>query len=89
MYVYNDYWKSDKAMLLYPSNQKSFNGFVEFEDNDFQKYFLVNNKPEKIKQHKCGLGKISIFNADRETLKENIGDDIIDWFITENNNNPK
>jgi 5-methylcytosine-specific restriction enzyme subunit McrC len=89
MYVYNDYWKSDKAMLLYPSNQKSFNGFVEFEDNDFQKYVLVNNKPEKIKQHKCGLGKISIFNEDGKTLKENIGDDIITWFIMENDNNAK
>jgi 5-methylcytosine-specific restriction enzyme subunit McrC len=83
MYVYNDYWKSDKAMLLYPSNQKSFNGFVEFEDNDFQKFVLVNNKPEKIKQHKCGLGKISIFNEDVKTLKENIGDEIIDWFTKE------
>lgn len=27
MYVYNDYWKSDKAMLLYPSNQSEFRGF--------------------------------------------------------------
>ena len=72
MYVYNDYWKSDKAMLLYPSNQTSFNGFVEFEEN-----------PSKEIQHQCGLGKISIFNSDGKTLKENIGDKIIDWFIKE------
>lgn len=69
MYVYNDYWKSDKAMLLYPSNKTGFSGFVEFEENS-----------SKDNQHKCGLGKISIFNADGKTLNESIGDDIIDWF---------
>lgn len=70
MYVYNDYWKSDKAMLLYPSNETSFSGFISFEENN-----------SKNNIHKCGLGKISIFNEDDKTLKESIGDDIIDWFI--------
>lgn len=69
MYVYNDYWKSNKAMLLYPSNENFFNGFIAFEEND-----------SKNNQHKCGLGKISIFNTDGKTLKESIGDDIINWF---------
>lgn len=72
MYVYNDYWKSDKAMLLYPSNETFFGGFVAFEEN-----VSKNNK------HKCGLGKVSIFNKDGKTLKESIGDDIIDWFLFE------
>ena len=53
MYVYNDYWKSDKAMLLYPSNQSEFRGFEEFEKNSSKDY-----------QHKCGLGTISIFKMD-------------------------
>jgi 5-methylcytosine-specific restriction enzyme subunit McrC len=70
MYVYNDYWKSDKAMLLYPANKTSFSGFDKFEENGSKGY-----------QHKCGLGSISIFNADCKTLNENIGDNIIDWFI--------
>lgn len=70
MYVYNDYWKSDKAMLLYPANKTSFSGFDKFEENG-----------SKDNQHKCGLGKISIFNADGITLNESIGDNIIDWFI--------
>lgn len=70
MYVYNDYWKSDKAMLLYPSNETSFGGFISFEENN-----------SKNNQHKCGLGKISIFNEVEKTLKESIGDEIINWFI--------
>lgn len=72
MYVYNDYWKSFKAMLLYPSNKSTFSGFVEFEKNS-----------SKSNQHKCGLGKISIFNNDEKTLNETIGDDIIAWFVKE------
>jgi 5-methylcytosine-specific restriction enzyme subunit McrC len=73
MYVYNDYWKSDKAMLLYPSNQTSFNGFLQYEENN-----------SKDSQHKCGLGKISIFNTDGKTLNETIGDDILDMFLNSN-----
>ena len=30
MYVYNEYWNSRKSLLLYPSNQSDFKGFVEF-----------------------------------------------------------
>jgi 5-methylcytosine-specific restriction enzyme subunit McrC len=70
MYVYNDYWKSDKAMLLYPSNKASIinaNNFVSFEK--------VENKNE---HHSCALGKISIF--DGEQLDENIGAKILEWF---------
>ena len=69
MYVYNDYWKSDKAMLLYPSNQSDFRGFVTFEKNSF-----------KVNQHKCGLGTISIFNEDNNRLNESIGNEILTWF---------
>jgi 5-methylcytosine-specific restriction enzyme subunit McrC len=69
MYVYNDYWKSDKAMLLYPADRNSFSGFDKFKENS-----------SKDIQHQCGLGKISIFNTDENTLNESIGDVIIDWF---------
>lgn len=66
MYVYNEYWGSKKAMLLYPSNvTKEFNSddFVEFEDRD----------------QACSLGKISIFNCKNE-LDDSIGTTILSWF---------
>ena len=71
MYVYNDYWNSDKAMLLYPSNESSFNGFAPFEK--------TSSQPS---QHKCGLGTISIFKTDEPILNEKIGDLIIHWFTS-------
>jgi len=67
MYVYNDYWQSDKAMLLYPSNTTK-----EIKEEDFE--LFKNNK------HACSLGKISIFNEDKETLSETIGTTILKWF---------
>lgn len=69
MYVYNEYWKSDKAILLYPSNETYCGDFVAFEENG-----------SKDNQHKCSLCKVSIFQTDGVTLKESIGDDIINWF---------
>lgn len=70
MYVYNDYWNSKKAMLLYPSKTSSVinaKSFVSFEK--------VENKNE---HHACALGKISIF--DGEQLDESIGAKILEWF---------
>ncbi|PTT10511.1 restriction endonuclease [Flavobacterium sp. HMWF030] len=66
MYVYNDYWESTKAMLLYPSNKTEFKGFKKFEGDD--------------SKHKCGLGKISIFKTDGQNLNEKIGEEIINCF---------
>ncbi|MFB3386659.1 McrC family protein [Flavobacterium sp. LAR06] len=74
MYVYNDYWKSTKAMLLYPSNETKFEGFVKFQDHHIHKSI-------EIKQHECGVGKISIFEDGTDILDKNIGDKIIDWFL--------
>jgi 5-methylcytosine-specific restriction enzyme subunit McrC len=69
MYVYNDYWVSTKAMLLYPSNKTEFTSFVAFEQNSSKK-----------DQHECGLGKISIFKPGATDLNDKIGNEIIDWF---------
>lgn len=73
MYVYNEYWDSNKAMLLYPSNN-NFSSFNLFEP--------IEKKEEectiKIKKHECGIGKISIF--ENTTLDENIGIKILKWF---------
>ena len=72
MYVYNDYWKSDKAMLLYPTTET-----IEIKEKDFISFESIEAKE---KNHSCALGKISIFNNDGETLNDKIGDDILQWF---------
>lgn len=51
MYVYNEYWKSKKALLLYPSNNSELDQFSRFE------------KISEDEHHQCGLGKISVLNS--------------------------
>lgn len=63
MYVYNEYWYSNKAMLLYPSNSLFQN------DQEFTPF--TNEK------HACSLGKISVFKD--ELLDEKIGEKILSW----------
>jgi 5-methylcytosine-specific restriction enzyme subunit McrC len=67
MYVYNEYWESKKAMLLYPSNITK-----DITDDDFV--------PFENKKHACSLGKISVFNSGTEKLDEGIGNLILKWF---------
>lgn len=74
MYVYNEYWQSDKAMLLYPTNNNIEHEFKNFEDIKVK----INKTTQKIKKHSCALGKISIF--DNDSLDETIGAKILDWF---------
>jgi 5-methylcytosine-specific restriction enzyme subunit McrC len=64
MYVYNEFWKSTRAMLLYPSQITSLHSerFILFDDN----------------KHSCSLGKVSIFDAD--TLDALIGEKILNLF---------
>lgn len=71
MYVYNEYWDSKKAMLLYPTN----NIFTEINENDFISF---HNTPNRKEHHQCSLGKISIFHGDK--LDEEIGTKIVNWF---------
>jgi 5-methylcytosine-specific restriction enzyme subunit McrC len=71
MYVYNEYWQSDKAMLLYPSNISTF------EEKDFKNFNAFEGKTE---HHACGLGKISIFDSDNISLDKEIGNTILEWF---------
>lgn len=70
MYVYNDYWISDKAMLLYPSM------LTDFKEDDFKDFATVEDK----RNHKCGIGKISVFENDTQTLNTRIGTTILEWF---------
>lgn len=48
MYVYNDYWKSTRSLLLYPSQTTALHSefFIDFDD----------------KEHSCSLGKITIID---------------------------
>ena len=69
MYVYNDYWNADKAMLLYPFTSTIKSNFIPFENNDL---------------NQCSLGRISIFRNEENILNEGIGDEIIKWFLEDN-----
>lgn len=68
MYVYNEYWNSRKSLLLCPSNQEGFKGFVAF------------TKRSDDDHHQCGLGRISVLNADG-SLDLDIGNKILDLFL--------
>lgn len=62
MYVYNEYWKSNKAMLLYPSN-------LPYTQN-------IEFTPFKNEKHACSLGKISVFKD--EILNSDVGLEILE-----------
>ncbi|QYS88797.1 McrC family protein [Flavobacterium davisii] len=72
MYAYNEYWDSQKAMLLYPTSGNS----TEIKQDDFGKY--TNRE-----KNSCYLGKINIFDGDK--LDDKIGDTILKWFYIKNN----
>lgn len=65
MYVYNQFWKSERALLLYPSPATDLHTdlFIAFDD----------------KNHSCSLGKISVLNKQGK-LDENIAEHIINLF---------
>ena|SRR6218665_155956 len=67
MYVYNEYWDSKKSLLLYPSNNLN-EKIIQF--NPFKSLAGKEN------HHKCGLGKLSVFNSDNK-LNESIGLEIL------------
>lgn len=63
MYVYNEYWDSEKAILLYPSQ-------INEEIYDKEKNIFIGKK------HSCSIGKVSIFND--EKLNINLGIKILE-----------
>lgn len=83
MYVYNEYWNANKSLLLYPSNTSELElVFDKFQDLDRHKKEVLG---DYVGHHKCGLGKISIFNLDKKTLNQQIGKHILNWFNIKNN----
>ena len=75
MYVYNDYWNSKKAMLLYPTKNHSIN------TPDFNSFHQTENKTTS---HECALGKLCIFKEGTLLLDETIGSKILGWFEATN-----
>ncbi|MDR3023462.1 5-methylcytosine restriction system specificity protein McrC [Chryseobacterium sp.] len=71
MYVYNEYWESKKSLLLYPSNNDDFDGYVNFVALD------------NTDNHTCGLGKVSIFKDCNKLLNDQIGSKILNWIIND------
>jgi 5-methylcytosine-specific restriction enzyme subunit McrC len=65
MYVYNDYWNAQKAILLYPSTKTDFGNFIPFDKVE-----------SKEKHHQCKLSKTTIFN-ENNILDQNIGERIL------------
>ncbi|WP_299060433.1 restriction endonuclease [uncultured Polaribacter sp.] len=66
MYVYNEYWNAEKAILLYPSTKTDFGEFISFDEIE-----------SKEKHHQCKLSKTTIFNQKNE-LDDLIGERILD-----------
>lgn len=67
MYVYNEYWKSRRSLLLYPSSTDSLDDCKSFDS--------ITEDPH----HQCGLGKVSVLNMDGK-LDEGFGIKILELF---------
>lgn len=63
MYVYNEYWKSTRSLLLFPSN------ITSDKITDFNAFASLHYGHQ---HHHCGLGRISILNSAGK-LDENLG----------------
>ncbi|UPT72379.1 MAG: hypothetical protein M0D53_04170 [Flavobacterium sp. JAD_PAG50586_2] len=70
MYVYNDYWSSRKALLLYPAQNNFFEKDIDFDS-------IQGSNPH----HSCALGKVSIFKEGTSQLDETIGTTIISKWL--------
>lgn len=70
MYVYNHYWSSSKAILLFPSNIQDKNDSITF--TEFEKSPLINNP------NHCSIASISVFSNNK--LNDQIGHVILNWF---------
>ncbi|RXG15007.1 5-methylcytosine-specific restriction enzyme subunit McrC [Leeuwenhoekiella aestuarii] len=62
MYVYNEYWSSAKALLLYPSNASNEISIKGFEQ--------IGHKAN----HQCGIATVTVLNSDN-TLNKQLGGD--------------
>jgi len=60
MFVYNEYWESNHAVLFYPK--------AEYDDAP-----LFNNGCYKQKSHHCGIMKMSVLNKNNTTLDKTLG----------------
>ena len=68
MFVYNEYWGGQHAILLYPRSK--FDGSLEYIKGRF------SDKPLGVKAHHCGLMKVSVINGENSLLDGTIGEKI-------------
>lgn len=74
MYVYNDYWKAKKAILLYPSKKTMAPNFITYSKAE-------KHQPDD----SCAIGKLDILEDG--FLKTNIGVEVLSWFNKTNKSN--
>ena len=72
MFVYNEYWKSDYAVLLYPS--VAFDKGFRYLKGSF---IGTNARPER---HLCFIARASVLDKTGRLLNNNIGHNIIKQF---------
>ena len=69
MFAYNEYWKSEIAVLLYPS--AAFEKSVSYVNGMF---IGTKARPER---HICGIARVSVLDKSGNLLNKNIGRTII------------
>ena len=67
MYAYNRFWNAEKAMLLYPGENKN-KSFREFRTDD---YVGIGDEVVGI-SHQCKMGFVSVLDVDNN-LNSNVG----------------
>ncbi|CAM1357841.1 McrC family protein [Tenacibaculum xiamenense] len=81
MYTYCRFWDAEKALLLYPGNDKEKHvEFEPFKTDDFSIYM----EPYLVKlNHECKMGFVSVLNNEGG-LSESLGSEVLQLLDTEN-----
>jgi 5-methylcytosine-specific restriction enzyme subunit McrC len=64
MFVYNEFWDSGSALLLYPA--ATYSKLIEFKSGSFKK--------GKDHLHRCGMLKISVLDESNKKLDRDLGE---------------
>ncbi|WP_239779951.1 McrC family protein [Tenacibaculum finnmarkense] len=71
MYSYCRFWNAEKALLLYPGENKN-NSFKSFETDD---YSIYENETQQI-NHQCKMGFVSVLD-ENDDLNDSIGIEVL------------
>lgn len=75
MFVYNEYWGGQHAVLLYP--RAKFSESTEYIKGRFM------DKPDGVKAHNCGIMKVSVLDKENSVLDGSVGRKIFDFLKSE------